>query len=92
MSGGHPLSADRNGMETIGMWISEYNEEETMQMFREEGRQEGLREGEKKGENLFASLVNKLLSSGRIEDVRKAADDVEFRERLYLQIGLKKSR
>lgn len=32
--------------EVIGMWINEYNEEETMQMFKEEGKQEGIILGE----------------------------------------------
>ena len=81
MSGGHPLSADRNGMETIGMWISEYNEEETMEKFKEEGRQEG--------ENLLAALSNKLLSLGKNEDAYRITTDVEYRNKLYVQYGLK---
>ena len=43
--------------EVVGMWISEYNEEETMQLFKEEGRQEGRQEGVIVGENLFISLI-----------------------------------
>ena len=43
-----------NKAEGIGMWVSEYNEEETLRMVKEEGRQEG--------ENLLASLINKLIS------------------------------
>ena len=69
--------------EVIGMWINEYNEEETMQMFKEEGRQEG--------ENLLATLINKLISLGRNEDITKVTTDQAFRENLYIQFGLKKS-
>ena len=83
MSGGRLLSADRNGMETIGMWINEYNEEETMQMFKEEGRQEEA--------NLFSALIKKLTSLGKNEDIIKIADDSTFREKLYVQYGLKKT-
>ena len=68
--------------EVVGMWINEYNEEETMQMFKEEGRQEG--------ESLLAALINKLISLGRNEDIPKAAADQAFREKLYMQFGLKK--
>ncbi len=69
--------------EVVGMWINEYNEEETMQMFKEEGRQEG--------ENLLAALINKLLSLGRNDDVLKAANDPAYRDSLYAQFGLKKT-
>ena len=58
-----------------------------MQMFKEEGRQEGRQEGE----NLFAALIKKLTSLGKDEDIIKSADDSEFRERLYIQYGLKKN-
>ena len=73
--------------EVIGMWINEYNEEETMQMFKEEGRQEGRQEGE----NLLAALINKLISLGRNDDITKVTTDQAFRENLYIQFGLKKS-
>ena len=69
------------------MWINEYNEEETMQMFKEEGRQEGRQEGE----NLLATLINKLISLGRNDDITKVTTDQAFRENLYIQFGLKKS-
>ena len=85
------------------MWINEYNEEETMQMFKEEGRREGRqegrqegrregrREGRQEGENLFAALISKLISLGRNEDISKVASDAAFRDSLYIQYGLKKS-
>ena len=43
------------------MWINEYNEQETMQMFKEEGRQEGLHEGRQEG-----------LREGRQEGLKEA--------------------
>ena len=69
--------------EVVGMWITEYNEEETMQMFKEEGRQEG--------ENLLAALINKLLSLGKNDDIPRVTTDQALREKLYIQYGLKKS-
>ena len=68
--------------EVVGMWINEYNEEETMQMFKEEGRQEG--------EKLLATLINKLISLGRNEDIFRVTNDAAFRDSLYIQYGLKK--
>lgn len=41
-----------NRAEVTQMCITEYNEEETMQMFREEGRKEGREEGRKEGKIL----------------------------------------
>ena len=67
--------------EVVGMWINEYNEEETMQMFKEEGRKEG--------ENLLATLINKLFLLGRNDDVLKVTNDPAFRDSLYIQFGLK---
>ena len=54
----------------------------------EEMLEEEKNRGRQEGETLLASLVNKLLSSGRIGDVRRAVDDVGYREELYLQFGL----
>lgn len=69
--------------EVVGMWINEYNEEETMQMFKEEGRQEG--------ENLLATLINKLIFLGRNDEISKVTNDPAFRDSLYVQFGLKKN-
>ena len=68
--------------EVVGMWINEYNEEETMQLFKEEGRLEG--------ENILATLMNKLLSLGKSEDALRVTTDTALREKLYVQYGLKK--
>lgn len=81
------------------MWINEYNEEETMQMFKEEGKQEGIilgeqwgrQEGRQEEANLFSALIKKLTSLGKSEDIIKIADDSTFREKLYVQYGLKKT-
>ena len=77
--------------EVVGMWINEYNEEETMQMFKEEGIKIGEQRGRQEGENLLAALINKLISLGRNEDITKVTTDQAFRENLYIQFGLKKS-
>ena len=84
--------------EVRGMWINEYNEQETMQMFKEEylregikqGMQQGMQQGLQEGESLLAALINKLVSLGRNDDIVRIANDAAFRESLYVQFGLKK--
>ena len=81
-----------NRAEVKDMCITEYNEAETMEMFREEGRIEGRMEGQIEGriegEGKFARLVSMLLSGGRTGDVQKAADSKEEREALYKEFNI----
>lgn len=42
MSSGHLFCANRNGMETKGMLLTEYDEKTAMELFKEEGRAEGI--------------------------------------------------
>ena len=58
------------------MCITEYNEAETMEMFREEG------------EDRLGQLVSVLISKGRSEDVQRAATNKEARKRLYEEFNM----
>ncbi|MCR5702353.1 MAG: Rpn family recombination-promoting nuclease/putative transposase [Lachnospiraceae bacterium] len=64
-----------------------YNMCLAFEQIEEDAREEGREEGE----NLLASLINKLLSSGRDKDISRVTTDVQYREKLYIQYGLKKS-
>lgn len=55
---------------------------------REEGRMIGLAEGEKLGEQQLASLIGKLLQTGRQEDLQQALVDADARKRLYREFGI----
>lgn len=66
------------------MCITEYNEAETMKMFREEGRKAGKEEGEDK----LGKLVALLILKGRTGDVEKAATDKTARANLYEEFGI----
>ncbi len=66
------------------MCITEYNEAETMKMFREEGRKVGKEEGEEK----LGRLVSMLILKGRTGDVEKAATDKAVRANLYEEFGI----
>ena len=59
---------------------------------KEEGRQAGLEEGRKtgieEGEQRINQLILKLKEAGRIEDIIKAASDVEYQQLLLKEYGL----
>jgi hypothetical protein len=44
--------------------------------------------GEKKGENRLADLNNELFKLGRINDVRRASCDQNFRRQLYKEFNM----
>ena len=48
------------------------------------GREEGILKGESK----MASLINKLMSEGRSDDVMLATEDEEARKRFYKEFGI----
>ncbi len=73
-----------NRAEVKDMCITEYNEAETMKMFREEGREEG----QEQGEDRLGQLVSVLISKGRSEDVQRAATNKEARKRLYEEFNM----
>ena len=60
------------------------------QVYSKEGREEGRKEGRKEGEELFAALTEKLLKDSRNEELLRAISDLEFREELYKEYGIKK--
>lgn len=65
--------------EVKGMLLTEYNEAETMELFKEDGRKEGIKEGE----GVLAKLMTMLLEEGRVNEAQKAASDETFRNELY---------
>ena len=77
----------RNKAEVRQMCITEYNEAETMQMFKEQGRKEGRKEGREEGRNEVAESMIKANESGdkivqytglKKEDVDKLARNLHI--------------
>ena len=66
--------------EVKDMCITEYNEAETMQMFKEEGIEIG--------EEKLANLISRLISCGRTGDVETALKDSSARARLYEEFSI----
>lgn len=65
-----------NRAEVKDMCMTEYNEAETMQMFKEEG------------EDRLGELIEQLLAKGRLSDVQRAATDKAARAELYKEFGM----
>ena len=92
------LEAHRAEVKT--MLLTEYNEARQMDLFyrdglekgemvgRREGRFEGRREGRLEGQDMISSLMERLLSAGRIEEAKRAASDPEYREQLLRELSM----
>jgi len=82
--------------EVKGMLLTEYNETEQMELFREEGRAEGRAEGEAKGraegrakgEAIVTKLLETLFALGRTDGAHRAIVDEAYRRQLYAEFGL----
>lgn len=51
--------------------------------------EEGVEVGEKRGEDRFALLTERLLKDSRLEDLFEATTNMEVRETLYNEYGIK---
>lgn len=71
---------DQHKAEVVGMLLTEYNEAEAMELFREEGREEGRAEGRAEGAvRTLIDLVRKgLLSVGDAAEQAQVSE-AEFR-------------
>ena len=67
-----------NRAEVMDMCLTEYNEVETMNLFKEEGRAEGRAEGQRS----TAGLINFLLTHGRNDDAIRATSDENYLNQL----------
>ena len=70
------------------MSIYEYDEEKHLRMEREDAREEGRKEGRESGRKEMIELMNRLIKSGRQEDMKRAIEDEEYMERLMKELKL----
>lgn len=70
------------------MILSEYNEELHLKDTYEVGRADGWEEGQADGEKRVSKLMQILIDRGRMEDLKKAAVDQEFRKVLFEEFRL----
>ena len=94
----------KNRAEVKAMSIFEFDEEEVMNMLREELRAEGMAkgmaegmakglaegraEGRTEGETKLSELISYLLTANRLSDIELATKDEEARKKLYLEFGI----
>ena len=53
-----------------------------------EGRREGRREGIRQGEERITLLMQRLLESSRMDDMRKALEDREYQKKLLKEFDI----
>ena len=72
--------------------LTEYNEEKEMSIIRrqlfDEGLSEGRTEGLAEGADMMANLMAILLKAGRTDDALMAAENPEYREKLFKEFGI----
>lgn len=61
---------------------------ELLDKYENRGIQKGIQEGIQQGELRFASLIEKLLQSNRMDDLQKAVNNKGHRNRLYEEFGI----
>ena len=55
---------------------------------RAEGKEEGIAEGNAEGKNQMADLMRRLLDENRIEDAKRAAENLAYCDELMKQYGI----
>ena len=58
------------------------------QMILDDGVERGLAQGTQQGKEQMSALTAKLLEENRLDDLKKATQDIEFREKLLRELGL----
>ena len=75
---------EANRVEVKKMLLTEYNEAQTLELFKAEAREEGREEGE----NLLGALIMRLIDAGRSDEISRAVSDPLFKKKLYAEFGL----
>ena len=70
--------------------LSDAIEELAIQRGMEKGMEKGMQQGMQQGEDLFAKLIQKLFALGRTEDVKRVAEDKEYRRILMEEFSIQK--
>ncbi len=87
----------RRKKEVTNSILTQYDEEEVMEMISkesyEDGVEYGMQVGEERGmrigETRFKILVQKLTEAGRLEDLKRVLSDADFCNEIYMEFGIK---
>ena len=78
--------------EEVKRWKKDKKMFEAMRVIMDEElneeRKQGIEQGIEQGESLFANLMQKLFSDGRIADAEKAAQDASYRDKLMKEYSV----
>ena len=55
---------------------------------REEALEQGIEQGIEQGMDRLGALVGRLIDAGRLDDAKRASEDVDYREALLAEFGL----
>lgn len=75
----------------MGFMTVEHDHHVQLRGARKEGFEEGVRQGLEQGREeaaRYAALVDVLLDAGRLEDLKRSADDEAYRRSLFEELGL----
>ena len=75
----------KHNAEVIGMFLTEYDEAETMEMFKREFREDGIEEGRREGLQLGQDMLAWLKSQGRVDDIMRTISDDAFRDQMIAE-------
>ena len=75
---------DIHRLEGKDMLLTDYDENEVRELFKEDGRREGIKQGETK----FGALIQKLCRLGLQDEIQRVVDDEEYRNQLYRKYGI----
>ena len=79
----------KEGVRTVmGGQILEYEAKTLFRQGMEQGRELGRELGLKQGENKLSQLIAKLMENNRSQDILRATQDEEFREKLYAEYSI----
>ena len=59
-----------------------------MEELRNEGMQQGIQQGKDLGVQKFANLTKTLLALGRTNDLNRAIEDAQFRDKLFEEFAI----
>ena len=70
--------------EVLGMLLEEFDVKKYERSLREEGREEGIEAESRR----YSKLICILLEAHREQDLKRAAEDPEYRKRLYEEFDI----
>ena len=82
------LKEDKSGEHVMVSRVVEQYGDEREAKGLAKGRSEGRAEGRAEGADRLGSLITKLLSQNRLDDVQKVSADSVYREKLFKEFGI----